>query len=309
MPPERVEITDLIIDYDPETLARKPVRKDDVLAAMAERRMGRRAARIVAGLPDVGGVLDEAHLDALFVRIHAELQRLNEEFRQGERLLMLLEPMLRVSSAQRVVDVGCGLGYVVRWLAAHRQSARGTARAWGDGVELLGCDYNRALVTEAQRLAEVEALECAFRVANAFRLREQPAVFTSSGVIHHFRGDALAAVFRAQAESGAVACIHFDIKPSWVAPMGAYVFHEARMRERVSRHDGVLSAVRAHPAATLLQAARAGAPEMVFAMFDGAVGFLPILRVMHAVVGVRREHAAAFRGALGPLGARLSELS
>ncbi len=308
MPEERVEITDLIIDYDPETLARRPVRKDAVLAALARRRMGR-AARIVRALPAPGGVFDEDHLDALFVRIHAELQRLNEEFRQGERLLMLLGPMLGITHARRVVDVGCGLGYVVRWLAAHRQAAKATRRAWGDGVELMGCDYNRALITEAQRLTEAEQLDCSFRVANAFRLREQPAIFTSSGVIHHFRGEALAAVFRQQAESGAIACIHFDIKPSWAAPVGAYVFHEARMREAVSRHDGVLSAERAHPAATLLRAAREGAPEMVFAMFDGAVGLLPILRVMHAVVGVRREHAEAFRASLGPLAARLSELS
>ena len=272
-----------------------------------ERLAERRAARIVERLPEAEGVLDERHLDALFVRIHAELQRLNEEFRQGERLLMLLAPLLRVTGAKRVVDVGCGLGYVVRWLAACRQTAHARSEALAD-VELLGCDYNRALVAEAQRLAEVEALDCAFRVANAFRMREEPAIFTSSGVIHHFRGDALVAMFRAQAESGAIACIHFDIKPSWVAPMGAYVFHEARMREAVSRHDGVLSAVRAHSAETLLGAARAGAPDMRFATFDGAVGLLPILRVMHAVVGVRPAHAEAFRAALGPLGARLSEL-
>ncbi len=308
MRPERVEITDLIIDYDPDTLERRPVRKFAVLAALAERGMGRRAARIVERLPEVDGVLDERHLDALFVRIHAELRRLNEEFRQGERLLSLLGPLLRVSSAKRVVDVGCGLGYVVRWLAAHRRAAQDRAPIGAD-VELLGCDYNRALVAEAQRLTALEGLDCAFRVANAFRMREQPAIFTSSGVIHHFRGEALAAMFRAQAESGAVGCVHFDIKPSWAAPLGAYVFHEARMREAVSRHDGVLSAVRAHGKETLLQAARTGAPEMVFAMFDGAVGPLPILRVMHAVVGVRPAHAEAFRAALGPLGSRLSELA
>jgi len=37
----------------------------------------------------------------------------------------------------RVVDVGCGLGYVTRWLAAHQ--------VLGPGVELVGVDMNSVL--------------------------------------------------------------------------------------------------------------------------------------------------------------------
>ena len=293
---ELLEITDLIVDWDPVTLERRPIHRATVVARL--RGLGQAgAAKLVEKLPERNGILDEAQIDALFVRAHSELQRLEEEFLQGERVRSLLWPLLevlreaKVPGPYRVVDVGCGLGYVTRWLAA-----RGTL---GGDVELYGCDYNRALITAASEAARAENLRCEFKVANAFRLADPATIFTSSGFIHHFRGDHLPRVFAEQDTAGAQGLLHFDIKRSWLAPIGAWLFHESRMREAIARHDGTLSAIRAHSAPTLLSAARAGAPGLRFTLFDGKVGPLPILRTMQALVGVRPAFVEALRLKLG----------
>jgi SAM-dependent methyltransferase len=300
------EISDLIVAYDPDSLVRLPVRRSEVVARLLDAgRPG--AARIAARLPAHDDVLDEREVDALLIRAHAELQRLSEEFGQGERVRAVLLPLvsaLRASGAPRpirIVDVGCGLGFVVRWLAA-----RG---GLGPDVELIGCDYNRALVEAADRAAQEEGLPCRFLVANAFTLREPATVFTSTGVVHHFRDEGLCAFFREQARAGAAAFLHFDIKPTHLAPLGAWIFHQARMREALSRHDGVLSAVRAHPGEALLAAARVGAPEHVSTLFDGEVGLFPILRVMHALVGLRPALRDAFLEHLGLQARRLGRFA
>lgn len=299
---EAPEISDLIVAYDPDTLERRPVRRSEVVAALS--RAGRPAgARVAAALPAQGDVLDPDEMDALLVRVHAELQRLSEEMRQGDRVRLVLAPILdalRASGAPgplRVVDVGCGPGFVVRWLAAKG--------ALGDDVELIGCDYNRALVEAATAAAQEERLPCRFLVANAFTLAEPATVFLSTGVVHHFRGSDLTSFFRRQAAAGASAFLHFDTKPTYLAGLGSWIFHRARMREPLSRHDGVLSAQRAHSGATLLAGAREGAPDLACGLFDGEVGLFPVTRVMHAVVGLRRDLLPAVRARLGPDARRL----
>ena len=117
----------------------------------------RRAARIVGRMPATGGVLDAQYVDELMLRVHCELQRLSEELQLARRIAGLLAPLvarLRETGGApvRVVDVGCGVGYVVRWLAA--------TSALGAGVELTGVDLNATLVGAAIRLAERESLNC-----------------------------------------------------------------------------------------------------------------------------------------------------
>lgn len=294
MKPDVPEISDLIVAYDPETLERLPVLQGEVVARFEA--MGRgQAASIVRAMPARDGVLDPHAVDDVLLRSHRELQRLSEEFCQGARVRELLRPTIellrtRGVSPIRIVDVGCGIGYVVRWLVA-----RG---GLGDDVQLVGCDYNRALVAEARRLARLESLRCEWVVGNAFTLDEPGHVFISTGVLHHFRGDGLVAFFREQA-NGAQAFFHFDIDPSWLAPLGSWLFHRARMRVPLARHDGVLSAIRAHPAPVLLDAASRGAPEFRVAMYRVPDPRVPIVRVLRPVVGVRRELWAGWRAALG----------
>lgn len=295
------ELSDLIIDVDGQTLVRKRVFRADVLATLRSHGM-KAAEQIVERIPG-GAYLDEATVDGILVRSHCELQRLSFEFRNGERLRALLVPMLdaiRARTAERpirVVDVGCGMGFVLRWLAAHG--------ALGDDVELLGCDLNPVLISRADALAKEEKLRCSFRLANAFTLEKRAHVFLSTGVIHHFRGNALSDFFAAQAGAEPWALLHCDIKQSWAAPLGAWLFHQARMREPLARHDGTLSAVRAHPRQTLLNAARGAGRPLRFTLYDGRPSPLPILRTLQTLVGARPEVVDQFRKNLGARAARL----
>lgn len=299
------ELSDLLLDVDPETLTRRPVSRAAVNATLE--RHGMRAGRRIVDAISGTEVLDEAAVDGVLVRSHSELQRLAVEFRNGVRLRQLLVPLLDVLRAHvperplRVVDIGCGLGFVVRWLAAHG--------ALGDDVELLGCDFNPALIGLAQRLSDEERLRCQFRVTNAFTLERRAHVFISTGVLHHFRGDDLGRFFGRQAQAGARAMLHCDIKASWAAPLGSWLFHQARMREPLARHDGVLSAVRAHPGPTLLQAATRDGRPLRYALHDGAWSPLPLLRTLNTLVGLDQTLEAPFLAALGSSRGRLGEFS
>ncbi len=209
-----LEISDLVIDRDPATLARIPVRRDAVVAELIAAG-DRRGARIVAGMPAPQGVLVPEAVDRLLVRAHTELQRLNEELRMPEQLTELLRPILaavsRPGQRTRLVDVGCGLGYTVRWLAAKNALP---------GTEVCGVDFNEALIGRAGQLADAEGLDCRFVHGDAFALPETATVFISSGVLHHLRGNELAEFFQAQAVAGARAYCHFDIAATRLAPVG-----------------------------------------------------------------------------------------
>lgn len=246
-------------------------------------------------LPDVEGTLDPDVVDALLVSAHAELQRLWEEFLIGARVKALLLALVRAIESGdepiRIVDVGCGTGYIIRWLAAHR--------VFDSRVKLVGVDYNAALVACAEKLAAAEELECEFHVANAFRVSEPTSIFLSTGVLHHFRGAALDEFFRQQASCGPSGFIHFDIQPTWLAPVGAWLFHRARMRQALARHDGYASAIRAHSGDRLLEAARQAGDEYRVAQYNRMIPALPMLRTMHAVIGVQRRHQQAFTLSLG----------
>lgn len=294
------EISDLLVDYDPETLARRPVRKQEVLGRLAHRAAPLRIAR---ALVEKDGLLDDAEVDGILVRSHLELQRLHEEFRVGALVRSLLVPLLDVVRGAtmerplRVVDIGCGLGFIARWLAKHG--------ALGDDVELVGADYNRALVDVAGRLAAAEALPVRFVAANAFRLEPRAHVYLSTGVVHHFRGDDLARLFAEHERAGAVAFLHLDIRPSAIAPLGSWVFHQARMREPLAKHDGYWSAVRAHDATALRDAIHRGAPSFACSSVDAHPGIHALVRIFHAFAGVRAGHRAGLETAYAPLGRRV----
>ncbi|MEU7528378.1 class I SAM-dependent methyltransferase [Saccharothrix sp. NPDC042600] len=283
-----LEISDLVVDRDAVTGARRPVRRAEVVARL--RAAGdARGARIVARMPVVGEHLDPVAVDRLLVRVHTELQRLNEELHMAERFAELLVPLLGAVRGvrPRLVDIGCGLGYLVRSLAA--------SGVLGD-VELVGVDFNRALVDEASRLAAEEGLACSFVCADAFSLREEAAVYVSSGVLHHFPAADLPAFFRAQA--GAQAFVHYDIAATRLASFGAWLFHRARMREPLGRHDGVASARRAHGDDVLLDAAGAADGMDVF-LFESFKYANPFCAAMRPVVGVQPALAVEFQRALG----------
>ncbi|MCX5402127.1 class I SAM-dependent methyltransferase [Streptomyces sp. NBC_00102] len=262
-----------------------------------------RAARIVAALPTDGdGVLDPLAVDRLMISVHTELQRLREELRIDDRLVHVLGPLFAAIRATaghggpfRLVDIGSGLGYLVRRLAA--------TRALGPDVELVGVDLDAALVGEAGRLARAEGLACGFVHGNAFDLPEAATVYVSTGVLHHFRGPALADFFRAQAASSALAFCHFDIAATRLAPIGAWVFHRARMRHPLGRHDGVASALRAHSDHTLLSAAEV--PGIRPLLYEPRGMANPFCTTLRPVLGIRPHLEEPLRRALGRASRRL----
>jgi SAM-dependent methyltransferase len=279
-----VEITDLLwpVGADGE---RRPVAKAEVMARLAGSGQ-RRGARIVSRMASVDGVLDAGYLDAVGVRVHCELQRLGEELQLGRRVAALLAPLAAGlhGGAVRVVDVGCGLGYVVRWLAA--------TSALGPGVELVGVDLNPVLVAEADRLTRREGLGCRFVQGDAFQpgvaVEDGPRTLViSTGLMHHLPEPELAGFFAAQAGLGVAAFAHWDIAPCLWSTLGAWVFHMARMREPVSRHDGVVSARRAHPTPALEDAAQAGAPGYRARVLEEQHWHPAALNVLRPIVGVR----------------------
>jgi SAM-dependent methyltransferase len=277
-----VELTDLIVAYDASTGERLPVRLDAVLERLAASRQ-RRAARIARRLPVRGDELETAASDALLARVHAELQmprRVAETVRAW-----IMEERSRSTGPLRVVDVGCGLGFVTRWLAAYGEL--------GPDVELVGVDLNRGLVERGAALAAAEGLSCQFVVGDAL----QPGVavidpihtmVVSTGLLHHLSVAELEHFFAGQQRLGVARFAHWDVDPCWIATMGAWVFHLARMREPVSRHDGVLSARRAHPAWVLRAAAAAWAVDYEVSCPDGTWWWPAASQVLRPVIGRRR---------------------
>jgi len=288
MAPRPLEITDLLwsIDADGTPLAVRQAEVVDRLMALGQRR----AARIVSAIPAADGVLDLDYVDALGFRVHCELQRLGEELQLARRVAALLSPIVETIRAQvvgtvRIVDVGCGLGFVVRSMAA--------SSVLGGDVELVGVDLNPFLVAEARRLAEREGLTCRFEQADAFKpdlaIRDGArCIVISSGFVHHLPESGLAEFFAAQSRLGVAAFAHWDIAPCLWSTLGAWVSHYARMREPVSRHDGVLSARRAYPASKLQQAAQIGAPGYDIHVLDGSRWHPRALDVLRPIVGTRQ---------------------
>ena len=222
------EISDAIVSFDPVTLQRQPVKKAEVLVQFRELR-NHEAVRIVEQIPEQDGVLDPAAVDKVLITSHCEMQRMSEEFQHGKRVAELLKPILQalrdggVKNPIRIVDIGCGTGFVIRWLAA--------SGSLGDDVQLMGVDFNVALLNEARRLATIENLRCKFEVANAFRLDEPATIFISTGILHHFRDEALSYLLQQHCRAETCAFVHFDFHSSPMAPLGSWLFHAVRMRE------------------------------------------------------------------------------
>jgi len=304
--PAQPEITDLIVQHDPQTLERLPVRKQEVLDVF--RSFGNwQAQRAVETLPERYGLLDPQAIDQLLVTVHWEMQRLSEEFYHGPRVWELLRSAIAAIRAHgfpgrlRIVDVGCGIGYNIRWLAAHTPLA-------AQGIELTGMDLNSALIKEASRLARAENLPCQFLHGDAFSPEHSGQIYLSTGVIHHFRGDSLVKFLRRHDQPEILAFLHYDFQPWFMAPFGSCFFHLLRMRTAVARHDGVLSAARAHYASTLVEASRAGAPGFVSGIYGAKIWGTPAPRVFHTLLGIRPPLATELRRELGPRRRRLGEL-
>lgn len=292
-----MELSDIIVDFRADG-SRHPVRVSDAIAKLGDAPFAS-SRRLAEQLPRTDEIFDAVGVDGVLLRSHLELQRLAEEIQHGERVARLLRPFLDlIEGPKRVVDIGCGLGYLVRHFAS--------TSSLGDNVEVIGFDFNQGLLGAAQRLAEIEDLDCRFVAGDAFELETEATLYISSGVIHHFSVPDLSEFFARQHATGAAGCFHFDVAPTWVTPLGAWVFHRARMREPLARHDGLRSALRAHADDDLLRAVQSGAPEWEAMLFDATGRRMAVLNVMRPVIGMNPELVGPYRHALGKLARRLT---
>lgn len=152
--------------------------------------------------------------------------------------------------------------------------------------------YWTGLVAEARRLAGREGLAYRFAQGDAFKpgLAVKAGAYSiviSSGLMHHLSESELAEFFAAQSRLGVAAFAHWDIVPCLWSAVGAWVFHRARMREPISRYDGVLSARRSYTASVLEAAARIGAPGYDIRVLEGSRWHPRALDVLRPVVGIR----------------------
>ncbi len=292
-----MELSDLIVDFRADG-SRHPVEVADAVAALEDAPFAS-SKRLAERLPQTNGVYDPAGVDGVLLRSHLELQRLAEEVQHGQRVTRLLRPFLDlIDGPKRIVDVGCGLGYLVRYFAS--------TGSLGDDVEVVGFDFNQGLLGAAQKLADIEDLDCNFVAGDAFELETEATLYISSGVIHHFSVPDLPDFFARQHATGAAGCFHFDVAPTWITPLGAWVFHRARMREPLARHDGVRSALRAHTDADLVRSLHEGAPDWEALLFDATGRRMAVLNVMRPVIGMKPDLVGPYRQALGNLARRLS---
>jgi hypothetical protein len=88
-----LEISDLIVSFDPVTLQPRPVLKREVVGGLVSAG-DRRGARIVERLPERAGYLDADVVKHLLIDVHCEIQRLAEEFQHGQRMRALLAALL-----------------------------------------------------------------------------------------------------------------------------------------------------------------------------------------------------------------------
>ncbi|HWZ99467.1 MAG TPA: class I SAM-dependent methyltransferase [Candidatus Dormibacteraeota bacterium] len=297
--PLQPEISDLVVQHDSKTLKRLPVDKREILRVF-ENFSNRRAIRVVEQLPAKDGFLDPIAVDRLMLAVHWEMQRLAEEFYHGSRVSRVLQAIVGTLRSNgftgpiRIVDVGCGIGYTIRWLAAHTSFPK-------EGVELTGVDLNSTLIKEATRLANAESLPCSFFHGDAFSADLSGQIYISTGVLHHFRGDALTTFLRWHDRPTTQAFVHYDFQPWLLAPFGSWFFHVIRMRTGIARHDGVLSTARAYDATTLVSAARTAVPNLASGIYGAQIWSTRVPRVFHALVGFRRELVPQLKQNLGSL--------
>lgn len=313
--PAQPEITDLIVRHDAATLERLAVEKSRVLDTF-QAFGNREAVAAVRAIPARDGFLEAPAVDRLMLAVHWEMQRLAEEFFHGQRVYELLKVVLGAIAANgikgplRVVDVGCGIGYAIRWLAARTPVA-------SEGIELVGVDLNATLIREAARLAAAENLPCRFVHGDAFSVGNAGHVYLSTGFVHHFRAnqgaersdaDALHRLFSRHDLPDTAAFLHYDFRPWALAPLGSWFFHILRMRTAIARHDGVLSTARAYSGETLATASRSALPRFSSGIYGANIWGTPLPRVFHTLLGMRRNLLPAFREGLGLRALRLGEM-
>ena len=168
-----------------------------------------------------------------------------------------LRPMARVarrvSQAETlyVLDVATGAADIpramCRWAAQH-----------GRGHFVVASDVSLEIIRSGRAGAALPPHLC-FVVADGTRLPFRSDAFhvvTSSLALHHFLPEEALAALREQRRCARLAVVVNDIVRSWLTYAGAIAAVRLGSRNRLTRHDGPLSALRAYTVAELRDLAR-----------------------------------------------------
>ncbi|MFN3866389.1 MAG: class I SAM-dependent methyltransferase [Demequina sp.] len=288
---EPLEVLDVLWESEMPDGDRLPVNKADARAKLADRGQ-HRAAHLLDDLPvRRDGSLEEGPVDAIFLAVHLELARLSEFVHVPQRMASSLTPIVErlrdeAGGTIRVVDVGCGIGFDTRVLAA--------SGALGPDVEYVGLDFNSLLVDAAVRLARAEDIPVRFLHGDALDPSlaiDDPArtLMISSGVLHHIGREGLGEFFARHQELEVAGFAHFDPSPGFWASAGGWMLHRTRMREPISRHDGTMSMQRAFTAAELLEVAGASVGDDYELECEDVSRYVPQPeKIVRPIVGRRR---------------------
>ena len=178
--PAQPEISDLVVQHDPKTLIRLPVNKSEI-AGTFQRFANKKALRVIEQIPAKDGLLDPMAVDRLMLVVHWEMQRLAEEFYHGHRVLRIVRATIEALRSNvlkgpiRIVDVGCGIGYTIRWPAMTAFSPRRghTVQTRSFPPRALPCPNSKAVSTAQKsgrrRHPAFSTLSSAF-VQNSFHI-------------------------------------------------------------------------------------------------------------------------------------------
>ena len=286
-----LEVLDVLWDVELPEGDRLPVRRADAQAQLQDRGQ-HQAARLIEDLPTRrDGTMEETAVDEVFLAVHLELARLSEFVHVPQGMAASLEPIVarlreEAGGTIRVVDVGCGIGFDTRVLAA--------TRALGPDVEFVGLDFNSLLVDAAARLAKAEDIPVRFVHGDALDPSlaiddPERTVMISSGVLHHIGPDSLGDFFARHGALGVAGFAHFDPSPGLWTDAGAWMLHRTRMREPISRHDGSMSMRRALSADALLETATAHLGEDYELTCEDVSRWVPQPeKIIRPIVGRRR---------------------
>ena len=165
--------------------------------------------------------------------------------------LAAVRQALRPFSADTVLDVGCGSGDIARAL---RREYRTTGRS----VTFTCIDYNRELLDIAQRMEPPDA-GITYVAGDALHLPFDDGSFDVAMcnlTLHHFDPQSAVTLLRELRRVSRIAPVVTDLQRSLAAFAATYAFSRIFTKNRLTRHDGPLSARRAYTPHEALHLAR-----------------------------------------------------
>jgi SAM-dependent methyltransferase len=191
-----------------------------------------------------------------------DIRRFNRLLRWDTAVAREAARLLRQRGAGKrptILDVGCGSGDIPLAVAAR-------LRRDGHAPRVTCADLHRPILAAARRQIGA-ALRCDYLCADGLRLplpdRAVDLVLCSA-TLHHFAPDDAARLLGELGRVARVALLVSDLARGWLTYLGARALTAIATRNRVTRHDGVVSALRAYTAPEVRALAReAGLHEAI----------------------------------------------